>query len=167
MSQCTSRYNSEHCYVDRLTQREKGPLKSEIPASWDSTAIQEINIRICGFLQMRNLKEHKKWATCFYFHWRCYPKTPHSVSVRDKQIWDKTACRRTVILEDRNRAGVKYSHETSMVTCQEEQGWAQVNEKRMRKVPAQIYWGMILFRVLWEGRYSVVKSMLPKEDRVG
>lgn len=73
-----------------------------------------------------------------------------SLCVRDKHLWDKTAGKRTVILEDRNRACVysciKCSLGTLKVTCQEEQGWVQVNEKRIMRITAQIYGGMVLFR---------------------
>lgn len=100
----------------------------------------------------------------------CYPKASHSVSVWDKHLWDKTAGKRTVILEDRNRACVKYSCVkcslgTLKVTCQEEQGWVRVNEKIMR-ITVQIYRGTVLFRAPREGHYSVTKSILLKEDGV-
>lgn len=74
-----------------------------------------------------------------------------SLCVRDKPWWDKTAGKRTVIQEDRNMARVKYlcikcSLGTLKVTCQEEQGWVRVNEKRIMRTTAQIYEGTVLFR---------------------
>lgn len=86
MSQCVSRHNSEHGCMDGLTRREKGSLKSEIPALGDSTAIQEIDVRICGFLQTGNLREHKKQSHMFQLSIEMYPKISHSVSVSDKHM---------------------------------------------------------------------------------
>lgn len=47
-----------------------------------------------------------------------------SLCVRDTYLWDKKACKRTVVLEDRNRVCVKYSCikcslGTLKITCQE------------------------------------------------
>lgn len=76
----------EHGCMDGLVQRQNGPLKSEIPALWDSTAIQEIDIRICGFLHTGNPREHTKQSHMFQLSVEMDPKISHSVSVRDKHM---------------------------------------------------------------------------------